>query len=796
MINYLAAPMPYLIGLMGHYGSPAQLEKIGGLGEVLAVYLDMDEFKTFGMSNPALSIPDILSYDGVGGGSGPYGYGGAGPGGGGGGMDPISQHYGNPHMQPQQQLSIADILKMDLIAIMKEDKKTRTLPSSGGGGEGGSGVVGAAVKGKHLIKMGFGKLNKVTKKLLAPDGFGGGNGNSNSFEENNYNNNSEHGGGGVGEDPPGNDSAVLDPITKNELYCYNEGYDNAAFEEEIRIAFTSFFLSYIGDMKQYLRPNPQGAGAGPPSFDKELFKQSRIRVGEYENSPMFKLTVHFKESQIFEQFVKARINDLSQKNTYSQRVSPLFNLTLEYFTKNRAPFQSAQAKNVVRKLAQNRPVRELIHGVSHIRARTMSLTSNSRNEATASTALQKLVQECRESSVILVEVMSVVWERLRDSRGMQWKHGKFALQIIQELILHGPLGAVAEATDGLDRIRRMKWYENIRAIATHSIRSVATFIYGLLVNRSRLFAMRRICAQRRKDLLKPTRLVRDPRFDVRKDRRFLVYFKKFKTLHGMVRPGGGGVSNDSDLLGVETVSPQVIPQQKFQGSYSATPKTDTDELMSIGIMPSQPLPPREAAQTISDPSLAFAAPQPASAATQSSQPIVPTPSVAPSAPTPQPSIVNLMENASISSGQPNTDNRPSSAAPTPTAAHTTIAPTPSVQISSYTPGQNQQPFPPRNVVSPPTVSGQHHYGAAQQPTQAPLSPTYPHMQQGASQFQVQQPQQQQPVAVPMVQQGYHPMQSFPQQPTNIRTQPNYNMNTPQTTASPRKKPSSQFDPFA
>ena len=82
---------------------------------------------------------------------------------------------------------------------------------------------------------------------------------------------------------------------------------------------------------------------------------------------------------------------------------------------------------------------------------------------------KKLVQECRESSVILVEVMNVVWERLRDSRGMQWKHGKFALQIIQDLILHGPLGAVAEATDGLDRIRRMKYYENTRAIATYSI---------------------------------------------------------------------------------------------------------------------------------------------------------------------------------------------------------------------------------------------------------------------------------------------------------------------------------------
>ena len=147
--------------------------------------------------------------------------------------------------------------------------------------------------------------------------------------------------------------------------------------------------------------------------------------------------------------------------------------------------------------------------------------------------------------------------------------------------------------------------------------------------------MRRICAQRRKDLLQPTHLMRDPRFDVTKNRKFVVYFTKFKALHGMVRPGGS-TNNDSDLFGVETVPSQLIPQQQAQASYPA-PNLARDELMSIGMVPP---PSTNATQTIPDSSIAFATPQTTNKTMQTSEPTVSTHVAAPTSPQ-QVSITNM-----------------------------------------------------------------------------------------------------------------------------------------------------------
>ena len=63
-------------------------------------------------------------------------------------------------------------------------------------------------------------------------------------------------------------------------------------------------------------------------------------------------------------------------------------------------------------LSRESPNHALIQDNANIRKTTMSLTSNSRVEETAMRDLNKLVQECREGSCRLVEVMSVVWDRI------------------------------------------------------------------------------------------------------------------------------------------------------------------------------------------------------------------------------------------------------------------------------------------------------------------------------------------------------------------------------------------------
>ncbi len=837
MLNFLAAPMPYIIGLLHPpYGSVQQLERISGLGEVLAVYLDSNEFKTFGISNPDMSIPDILSSEYQ------LNYGNNSSG----GMDPMASPYGyagytsssssNPYhsqnpttipssssqpspyhhpQQPQpsqtQYYSIADILKMDLITILKEDKKSRTTGSGNGtlSGVGGGSMANAAVKGKDLLKKGLGKLKNITKKVsTAGTGMALEPSRSNDYNtEYDYQQSSSHhgtggnaGGGGGGNtgdgsggiDPPGNESAISDPIKNNDLYTYNDGYNNESWEEEVRIAFTVFFLSYIGDMKQYLRPKAKGVG-GPPTFDKELFKSSRIQTaGEYENSPMYKMTIHFKESQLFEQFVHARVEDISQRRSFSPRISPLFVLALQYHNSKRIPFRSNDIRAVVKSMARNRPVQDLIHGISHVRSKAIALTSNSRNEATAQSTLHRLVMECRECSIILVEVMSVVWDRLRDSRGMQWKHGLYALQIIQELLLHGPLAAVTEVTDGLDKIRRMmKGYDNMRTVAVQEIRSLARFVYTLIIHRSRLFAMRKICAERRNMLLHPVRYVRDSRFDIVSNRRMRLSLVKFKKLHALIKPGnvvggskssggGGGV----DLLGtVETTSVPTNPSSAAVGLEQLLQSTPTTAAAA-------------SSTTTTTPGLAGAAqPPPFNVATSQTQMTQGTPQVlASSPPSHQDSLLDRMGNATISQQQP------SQAPP----IQQTIPPT--AVTNSPTHGGSSSssfPLPQQQHQASTAMTGQ----MLNQPGFVQQSNVVPNTTQN---FAALPPQQQSfqgapvaavPFANQMQQQQQQPQPSYLntqnlQAVQQINQMGLQNQSSAPTSPTTKSKPSLQFDPFA
>jgi hypothetical protein len=71
-------------------------------------------------------------------------------------------------------------------------------------------------------------------------------------------------------------------------------------------------------------------------------------------------------------------------------------------------------------------------------------------------------------------------------------------------LYHGPMAAVAEAIDGLDKIRMMKYYnDNMRSQICTQIRQAATQVYQLLVDRAKLFSIRRLCLNKRRMMRKP-----------------------------------------------------------------------------------------------------------------------------------------------------------------------------------------------------------------------------------------------------------------------------------------------------
>lgn len=649
MLNYLAAPMPYLIGVTANHAQ--SIAHVQGLGEVLVVYLDENDIKVHNMSNVEFAVPDILNHTE---------------------MDEYQ------YQQQQRPPSIAEILKSDLINVMKTDRKLMK------GDGGGSGAVAVKEKGKDLFKRGFGKLKKVAKKQIEKSSRGT----------------------SQGPDPPGISDEDDEEDESKQIYAFTEGFDNQVAEIEAKMAFATFFLSLIGDMKWYLRPQ----GGSPPTFDTELFLESRQNLGDSKNSAIYPLLVHFRESQLFEMFAKARVAEVMSGKQPSAN-SPIFSKALIFHKQHRIQFSGPDIRNIVRQISESNPHSQFIREASNMRSRAMALTSNGRPEHLVASELSRIAQDCREGSSLLVEVMSVIWERIRDSRGMQWKHGYYSLQMILELILHGPLAAVSEATDGIDKIRRLKYYENMRSGVVYDMKTMATSVYNLLVNRARLFAMRRMCALRRMEAGNSSRVVQKPNTNLR-------IRMKFNMMHALVKPGTGAVSPApiEDLLYSENQPLGPIETQNFSAPPPVQQSHNSygDELLSmLFTSPSESAPPTSDSNGIAQMMNNVAISQPSQAFPLAS--MQPTPSFQSSSFAAQPTIVPIPQ-------MPTTANQ-----------STAVPPTQQYQQQNY-PSQQQQSYNP------------HHYSAAQQ---APSQQQY---------YQQPQQQYQQP----------HPSQSPPS--SNIRSQ--------------------------
>lgn len=184
---YLAAPYPYLIGLLSW---PSQTD---GLGEVLVIHLDTNQLETRGMTpeQVASRLPDMF----------------------------VS-------LPPGAAASNCEMLAQDLEQVLKMDKKIlygeSTLQQMGE----------TAAKAGKAVKKTFFKLRDKGRDLL------------NKNKDSPAAPSSESGGGADEADPDAK------PSTPD--YIYTESCHNSQSEEEARIAFASFFLCLVGDMRWYL----------------------------------------------------------------------------------------------------------------------------------------------------------------------------------------------------------------------------------------------------------------------------------------------------------------------------------------------------------------------------------------------------------------------------------------------------------------------------------------------------------------------------------------------------------------
>ena len=733
MMTYLAAPMPYLVGVLASH-APA-ISRIPGLGEVLVFNLDTNEMECINVSNPQSFIPDLL-------------------------RPAIQPDYGQPYV------SLAEILGQDLAECIKTDKGSGYGPTNVQDKVGAAASI-AAGKANNLFKGAMKRIKKQSSKItdsqrsfatseamsqrsnmssmgdvveqaMEQNGIGGGSSREASL----------HSSGGVDANGQQQDGASAGPAVPPETnYTFGEGYENEASEEEARIAFTSFFLCILGDMRWYLtQPGP----GQPPVLDKDKFVAERRRAGDAEGTPMYPLLSTFVQTQIFEQFANARVEEVRARQPV-KKDAPLFLLASNYHRVQRMDFSHLNVRRVVRQVAQTEnPSQYLIDWDVAIRRKAMALTSNSRNEPAVPQALAEICAECNECGYILVDVMAVIWERIRDSRATQWKHALFALQLLRELLLHGPLTVVTEAEDGIDKIRDLKSYDfALRAQNSAQIRQMASHVYDMIVDRAKLFTQRRAAAnsRRRGQLPRPRPPPKDARLRVN---------MRLADIHNLVRP--------SFIAGSARVAPAPPPPSQGQdtdGQMAApAPSAYATDLLSMGAVPA-PQPPAQQQQVSRRDTFA---PQ---TSTDELADIFSAASVT-SAPPKPPAPVPAVQPVPAPAAMPTTHGAPSpsmqqmqGSVPAPTSA----APTPAIMAQpaqasqqQYRPQHQQQmpsvgatmPSQPSNQPAQQYVQSAARPGAMQQQAAHQSAPAMQGYQQPMQGYGQQQPQQQQmvPAAAP------------------------------------------------
>ncbi|KAL7427684.1 hypothetical protein ACHAXH_001437, partial [Discostella pseudostelligera] len=460
-------------------------------------------------------------------------------------------------------VSSADVLQQDLNECLRSDKKLFVQVAV-------QEKLGmAAAKGKKAasaaVKKGLSFLRGMSER-----------GAEGSFTKSD----STVGDGEEDLDEEGDVSAtVLSKLVGKGNYAYENGYSNEKSEEDARIAFTAFFVDLLGDIRAYLTQQVSGT---PPVPDKAKFVKYREANGDTPGSGMYFLINNFVRSQMFDSFVEARLKEVQVRRAVPED-SPLFALVTNYHRLNKVDFSMNNVRQTVRQIAMqdNRPGRYLIDWNTKIRDRVLLLTTTQQSfNFDFGKAVSQLAEDCSESSTLLIDTMMVLWTRMQEGRGMQWKKTLLALQIFRNLLLNGPINVIAEGIDGFASIRILKSYtETLRGQNSKQIRDAASEIYSLLVDLPVLCARRRQCMNLR-------RLRKDPKPSLlRKETRMASGISKFRNVHIALRPVGAPVApapvQVADLL-LQGTEPAAISTSKGSGNYS-------NDLLSMSFVTPSPL---------------------------------------------------------------------------------------------------------------------------------------------------------------------------------------------------------------
>jgi len=713
LASLLQTPSAYLIGVLtGSTPNYINLRNVPNIGEVVLFDLDNQQGNEpffHGIADPQRAVPDLTRRN----------------------VDDLD-------VAASRFVTVADILYQDLTEVIKMDKKIFYQ----GAVQEKLGM--AAAKGKKVASA---AVKKGLKYFKSKSSSKAGN---NSFDEKEGSERSAGGGDGedddVAEQQQSDSSAILSKLVGKGNYAYEHGFSNEETEVEARIAFGGFFVSLLGDIRTYVTQQTPGM---PPVPDKQKFMKFRVANGDIPGSGMFFLIGNFLRGKMFDSFAEARLVEVQMRRVVPED-APLFALVANHHRVNKIDFVVNSIRHSVRQIATNPdlPGNYLIKWNKSILARSSELTASQTYSGDFRSAVMQLTDDCRESSTILIDTMMVLWTRIQEGRGMQWKKALLALQIFRHLLLNGPINAIAEAIDGFASIRILKSYtEALRGQNSKLVRDVALEIYSLVVNLPVLFA-------RRRELLNQRRLAKDPKpSPLRKETQMISGINQFRNIHIAFRPAGATVApaptpvNDLLFQQAPSAAPTGVANPMNVPANGPPSENYSNDLLSLSVAVSPS--PRVVA---SNGTLSASVPQPGNYSNDLlalSFGASPSPQVAAAnnvgsgeQKKPDPFNMQAMSQATPNAGPPTANiplsqpmhQQPTSQPTLATASFAMASNTPAL-MSQPAPQQVQKQFQPQTMTNGPTMTQPKHAIGINAPTSRPVQ----HIQQHQSQTIINQP---------------------------------------------------------
>mmetsp|Transcript_16402 Transcript_16402/g.25381 ORF Transcript_16402/g.25381 Transcript_16402/m.25381 type:complete len:1158 (+) Transcript_16402:152-3625(+) len=474
LIPSLVANVPYLVGVLSPFVK--RLRELEGLADVLCVNVDKNELKTFNMANPRTTVPDLLK---------------------------------KMSRKSDQSVSAAETLANDLDEIFQADQKL-WFSSEGNEKTKEGGLKALATSDTHKTGDGSSKkktiINRIFKKQVsivqqkmsleekrqyatsvdAAAYFG------KMIRANFQKDLSEKTDGGDDDEAEFAAPKYSKPsqgIDVESLEACSVA-ENEGGEEDVRAALTCFFMYMYGDMGMYLSETN-----GTFWLDRRKFLLRKKQEGEKENSPTFLVLRKFSSSKMFSDFVNQRISDMIEITT-RERFSimphhiPLFDICCKYLSVHRLEFSLINVRKIVANTVISCTRHLAVERSVALRNSALALTSDAPFDGNVGSSLAQLIESCRECNTNLSVVMSVIWHRLNEAKNSVCI--LLALQMLKNLLLHGPLTTISEALDGVPKIYELKSYSNSKNMdQIKEVRRAADQVYEFVVDISLLYVRRR-----------------------------------------------------------------------------------------------------------------------------------------------------------------------------------------------------------------------------------------------------------------------------------------------------------------